>query len=421
MTTAAAVKHADLHAQAFAAWAERIKAELVGNILPFWPRHVLDRVHGGFIGEVGGDLTPRPEAPRGCVLNARIVWTYSAAARLIDPLWRATAEHAFDYFVKYFWDRQEGGLFWMLAPEGAPVDARKQTYAQAFGIYALAEYHRATGDARALDLAKRLYGLVETHCFDSVYGGYFEARDRAWKSLDDVRLSDKDLNAPKSMNTHLHVLEAYTNLLRVWPDAELKARHRALIRIVIDRVVDRATAHFRLFFDAQWNAIGDHVSYGHDIEGNWLLTEAAEVQGDPGLMAEVRALAVRMAAAVADQGLDGDGSLLYEADGKGRLIDAKKHWWAQAEAVIGFFNAFEISGNSRFLETSQSAWDYIEAHVVDRVHGEWRAKLSREGVPLTEAEDPDAVLAGPWKCPYHNARVCYEMLARLGRSENKVP
>jgi mannobiose 2-epimerase len=222
------------------------------------------------------------------------------------------------------------------------------------------------------------------------------------------------------MNTHLHVLEAYTNLIRVWPDPGLISRQRELLEIMMDHIVDGGTGHFKLFFDMQWNPLSRNVSFGHDIEGSWLLVEAAQVLGDPVLLARARKLAVSMAISVAEQGLDRDGSVFFEADGDGLIIDAKKHWWVQAEAVIGFYNAWQITHEVRFREASRRAWDYIEGHVVDRVHGEWHAKLTREGVPLTEAEDPEACLAGPWKCPYHNARVCYEMLERLAYTEKRT-
>ncbi len=414
-------EHANARAVTAVDWAGRIRAELVGNILPFWLRHVLDRAHGGFFGEVGGDLTVRADAPRACVMNSRILWTYASASRAIGAQWLAPAEWAFDYIRANFWDREQGGLFWMLDAKGAPLAPRKQTYAQAFGIYALSEYHRASGDAAALELAQKLYTLIEAHAFDPVGGGYLEARGRAWEELEDVRLAAKDLNSPKSMNTHLHVLEGYTNLLRVWPDEGLKAKQAALLAMMMDHIVDAETGHFKLFFDEYWTSLSDHVSFGHDIEGSWLLYEAAEVLGDESLLARARKLAIHMARTSLAQGLDPDGSMLFEADGAGQIIDAKKHWWVQAEAVVGFYNAYELTGEEAFRDAALRSWTFIEDHVVDRVHGEWHAKLNREGVALTEAEDSDAVLAGPWKCPYHNARVCYEMLNRLGRSESKTP
>jgi mannobiose 2-epimerase len=396
-----------------ASWAGQFRDELVGDILPFWMRHAVDRQNGGFFGMIDCDLNIRKEAPRASVINARILWTFSAASRLIGAEYRETADHAYDYLVNKFWDTKYGGLFWMLDHRGNPVSMRKQIYAQAFGIYALAEYFRATGDAASLDFARRLFWTIEDHSYDSVFQGYLEARDRDWHELDDMRLSEKDLNSPKSMNTHLHVMEGYTNLLRVWRDPALEAKQADLLILTMDRIVDPSTGHFRLFFDKRWNSLSDHVSFGHDIEGSWLLVEAAKVLGDAGLIERARKLAVTMAKTVYEQGLDRDGSLFYEADAQGQISDPKKHWWAQAEAVVGFYNAYQISGEAHFLEAAHLAWDYIEAKVVDKTHGEWHAKLTPEGLPLTAKEDSDACLAGPWKCPYHNARVCYEMIERL--------
>lgn len=394
-------------------WPRRIERELLDDILPFWTRHTLDRENGGFYGGVSCDLEVDREAPRSAVLNTRILWTFSAACRLGYAQYREAADWAYDYVLQKFWDRQHGGIYWMLDCRGNPLSDRKQIYAQAFAAYALAEYYRATGVEESLDRARELYRLIERTSLDPVRGGYLEARSRDWAVLEDLRLSEKDLNCPKSMNTHLHVMEAYTNLLRVWRDPALEASQKALLVLTLDRIVDPATAHFKLFFDLEWNSLTGHVSYGHDIEGSWLMVEAAEVLGDPGLLDRTKAVALRMAQAVADQALDQDGSLFYEADSKGRLVDPNKHWWAQAEAVVGFYNAYELSGDERFRDRAQRAWQYIEDKVVDRVHGEWHAKLTPAGRPYTAAEDGDACLAGPWKCPYHNSRVCYELLERL--------
>ena len=399
-------------------WAAQFREELTGNILPFWMRHAIDCDNGGFYGTIDCDLNVEKEAPRSAVLNTRILWTFSAASRLIGSEYRETADRAYDYIVQKFHDSEKGGLYWMLDYQGNPVSTRKQIYAQAFGIYALAEYYRATNNLEALGLAQRLFRLIEEHGHDPVFKGYLEAFRRDWQPLDDLRLSDKDLNSPKSMNTHLHLMEAYTNLLRAWRDPVLEARLAEVLTLTMDRIVDASTGHFKLFFDERWNALSDHVSFGHDIEGSWLIVEAAEVLGDANLIAHARKSAVVMAMAVYEQGLDRDGSLFYEADAKGEFIDPKKHWWAQAEAVIGFYNAFQISGETRFLDASRATWNYIETKVVDRVHGEWHAKLSLEGAPLAAHEDSDACLVGPWKCPYHNARLCYEMIERLEKQAN---
>ena len=396
-------------------WAARIEKELRENILPFWMRRAVDRENGGFYGKIDCDGNIDRESPRASVVNSRILWTFSAACRTLGAPYRATADWAYDYVVRKFWDAGYGGVYWMLGHLGNPISDRKQIYAQAFAAYAMAEYYRATGNPESLQFAQRLFRLIEDHSHDALLKGYLEARGRDWGALQDMRLSDKDLNCPKSMNTHLHIMEAYTCLLRVWKDPELRARQKELLEVTMDRIVDNATGHFKLFFDERWNSLSGHVSFGHDIEGSWLIQEAAEVLGDPTLLDRARKLALRMAQTVYREGLDKDGSLFYEADAKGALTDPKKHWWAQAEAVVGFYNAYQLSGDEHFLSQSYRVWEYIETHVVDRVHGEWHAKLSPEGVPYLEAEDPDACLAGPWKCPYHNSRVCYEMMERLNK------
>ncbi len=394
-------------------WAARIRQELTGNILPFWMRNTVDHGGGGFYGEVTNDLTVVKDAPRAAVINSRILWTFSAATRLLGNEYRSTADHAWNYIVENFWDHQYGGVYWMLDSRGKPISDRKQIYAQAFAAYGMAEYYRATGNDESLERALELFRLIEDKSYEPVYGGYIEACSRDWGALEDLRLSEKDLNSPKSMNTHLHILEAYTNLLRMWRDERLLASQTRLLEVTMDRIVDNSTGHFRLFFDNQWNSLNDHVSFGHDIEGSWLLYEAAETLRDAALLDRARKLSIRMAEAVYDQGRDKDGSIFYEMNSQGVFIDPNKHWWAQAEAVVGFYNAYQLSGDEKFLEASRAAWDYIEDKVVDRVHGEWLAKLKPDGTQYTAAEDSDACLVGPWKCPYHNSRVCYEMLERL--------
>jgi mannobiose 2-epimerase len=394
-------------------WAARIEKELRENILPFWMRYAVDRENGGFYGKIDCEGHIDREAPRASVIHSRILWTFSAACRLVDVEYRATADWAYDYIVKKFWDAEYGGVYWMLDHQGNALSGRKQIYAQAFAAYGMAEYYRATGKPEAREFAQRLFRLIEDHSHDAVWKGYLEARGRDWSALDDLRLSEKDLNCPKSMNTHLHVMEAYTNLLRVWRDPELVARQKELLEVTMDRIVDNTTGHFKLFFDNQWNSLNDRVSFGHDIEGSWLILEAAEVLGGAALADRARKLAVRMAQTVYDEGLDKDGSLFYEADSQGAMTDPNKHWWAQAEAVVGFYNAYQLSGQEHFLNQAYRVWEYIEEKIVDKVHGEWHAKLSPQGVSYLEKEDPDACLAGPWKCPYHNSRVCYEMMERL--------
>jgi mannobiose 2-epimerase len=387
---------------------QQLEQELTGNILPFWMTYVVDRVNGGFYGAVTNDLQVDNEVPRSAILCARILWTYAVACRILGAeQYVSMARWAYDYLTRVFWDQDYGGVYWTVDYQGNPVLDRKHHYAQAFAIYGLSEYYRATQEPQSLALAQTLFHVLEEHAYDEVYQGYIEGSSREWETLADMRLSAQDLNCHKSMNTMLHILEAYTNLLRVWDDAHLKARHRALVETFQQHIIDHQTGHFKLFFDDQWRSLSEIVSFGHDIEGSWLLWEAAEAQGDPALTARVRESAIRMAEAVYREGLDNDGGLFYEGSPQGP-VDVSREWWGQAEAVVGLYNAYQLSGQVHFAQAAHRCWTYIQAKIVDRTHGEWFKRLHRDGTP-----DPASYKAGPWECPYHHSRACFEMLARL--------
>jgi mannobiose 2-epimerase len=394
-------------------WRRQLEQELAGDILPFWLSHTLDRERGGFYGLVANDGRVDRDAQRSAVLTGRILWTFAAAYRVYQkPEYLQAARHAYEYLTGCFQDLKYGGFYWMVDAWGASLNTRKQIYAQAFAHYAASEYYRAAGEPAALALAQDIFRLIEEKSHDPQTGGYFEAYHRDWSALQDWRLSEKDLNCPKSMNTLLHVLEACTNLLRIWDDALLKQRLTELIEVFLQHVIDPHAGHFKMFFEADWASLSDHVSYGHDIEGSWLLLEAAQVLGDPALAARVKTAALRMAEAVYNEAREPDGSLLYEASPR-QVTIADKHWWAQAEAVVGFYNAYQASGEERYLDAAWQAWQFIDARVIDHKDGEWYAVLKRDGSPYSSAENPDQQKVGPWKCPYHNSRMCFEMMERL--------
>jgi mannobiose 2-epimerase len=382
------------------------EAELQGNILPFWMNHTPDPENGGFYGAITNELLVDNTVERSAVVCARILWTFSTAYRsYCDDGYLDIARRACDYLVRHFWDAEYGGIYWSLDCHGKPVNDRKHTYAQAFSIYGLAEFYRATGDIESLRLAQELFRLVEQHTYDAEYGGNLECRNRLWGPLEDMRLSAKEVNCAKSMNTLLHLIEAYTNLMRVWADPELKSKLRGLIRSFMDHIVEAQTHHLKLFFDRDWRSLSSEVSYGHDIEASWLLLESAEVLGEPGLLAEARRIAVEMAQAVYAEGRNPDGSLLYERTPQ---INDDRHWWVQAEAVVGFYNAYQLSGQDTFARAAAGSWQYIQAHLIDRQHGDWFKVLDNHNVPY-----PTQYKVGPWECPYHHSRMCFELIYRL--------
>ncbi len=392
-----------------ALWQESINRELHENILAFWIKHAPDERNGGFYGHISRDLTVLDQAPKSLVLNARILWTFAYAYRLFgQAAYLEMAERAYRYLNEHFVDREYGGLYWMVDAHGQPLETKKQIYGQAFAIYAFSELYRATGNEAALQQSIELFHTLERYSYDNNNQGYFEALSRQWLETNDNSLSARDLNEKKSMNTHLHIMEAYTSLYRSWPTEELRVKLSELIQVTMRHIVDSKSAHFILFFDERWQGKSAHISYGHDIEGSWLLIEAAETLGDDELLKEARALALRMAEAVLLEGVDEDGGLFNEADGDGTLLDSHKDWWPQAEAVVGFYNAYQHSGDERYREAALKSWRFIEERLVDRKYGEWLWSVKRDGTPSDNTEKISA-----WKCPYHNGRACFEMIERL--------
>jgi mannobiose 2-epimerase len=387
---------------------QKVEAELTGGILPFWLQHSIDHERGGFVGRISDGLVIEPCSEKGLILNARILWTFSRAYRRYgNSAYRAAADRAYAYLTQYFWDPAYGGYFWMLDCDGKPTDCHKRIYGQAFTVYSLAEYFHACGEDGALSTALELVEKIEAAGHDPLQGGYFETYERDWSLAAEQRLSEVDMDEKRSMNTHLHLLEAYAALLRVHENPLVRARLGELIEIFLNRILNPATFHFQLFFDEQWRPRSRKVSFGHDIEGSWLLVEAAEILGDPALLTRVREAAVHIAQAVYTEALDGDGGLLYEGL-DGHIHDSDKHWWPQAEAVAGFLNAWQISGQQHFLDAALGCWAFIEKRIIDRQYGEWFWLVSRDGVPGAGYDK-----AGPWKCPYHNSRTCFEVMERL--------
>ena len=389
-------------------WRSELEQELKTNILGFWIKHAVDEKNGGFVGKIGSDMTVEPDADKGLVLNARILWTFATAYRVYrEEAYRRMADRAYEELGNRFRDPQHVGLYWMVDVSGHPVQDKKQVYGQAFVIYALTEYHRATGSVESLEWAKELYRLIEKHAYDSVHRGYIEALAGDWTETNDLSLSGKDLNERKSMNTHLHVLEAYTNLYRVWKPEGLRMKLAELIDVHLELIVNSDNDHFLLFFDDEWNSKSDHVSYGHDIEGSWLLCEAADVLGDEERMKRVHVAALAMAEATLAEGTDNDGGIYNESDGHGHIDDAKD-WWPQAEAMVGFMNAYRLSGTEAMLQAAMKSWIFTKTFIRDDENGEWHWQVSRDGVPNRSYAKVD-----PWKCPYHNSRACFEGLERL--------
>jgi mannobiose 2-epimerase len=378
------------------------------NILSYWVRHTIDVRNGGFFGKLDNDNNVDDEAPKGSVLNSRILWSFSAAYNLTKNVqYLQMAERAYKYISRYFIDKEFGGVYWTIDHTGQPLDTRKQVYALAFAVYGLSEYYKSSLEEDAKQLAVELYEAIVEHSYDSKNGGYTEAFTREWKEIEDRRLSAKDANEKKSMNTHLHVLECFANLYLIWPDEKLKQRITALINIFLDHIFDAKTGHLILFFDEEWNPRGNIHSYGHDIEAAWLIKEAAEIIKDETLMEKVRSVSIKMADAAAE-GLDKDGGLWYEYNADENHLVREKHSWPQAEAMVGYLNAWQITADEKYLERSLASWEFIKNNILDNTNGEWFW-----GVTGDHSFMPGQDKVGLWKCPYHNSRACMEIIKRI--------
>lgn len=375
------------------------------NILHFWMDHMPDPENGGFYGKLDNNNKVKATADKGAVLNARILWTFSAAYNATkEPAYLETARRAFSYIDQHFIDKEHGGVYWSVDYKGNPAETKKQIYALAFNIYACSEYYMATRHEYAREIAIDGFNMIQQHSLDPSYGGYLEAFTRDWQEISDHRLSAKDANEKKTMNTHLHILEAYTNLYRIWPETALFKAIKSLLDIFYDKILNQQTGHLNLFFDDHWLLKGNSVSYGHDIEASWLLLEAAEVLQEPALIEKFKQVALQIADA-AMEGIDSDGGLWYEHTPKGLIME--KHWWPQAEALVGLINAWQISKDERYLQAARNNWAFTEKYILDHDKGEWFWGIKKDYSIMKEDK------AGFWKCPYHNGRACLEALKRL--------
>lgn len=381
------------------------------NILKYWMQHSVDKVHGGFIGRIDQNGSVDPAAIKGSVLNARILWTFSAAyLHTKDEALLAFANRAYHYINTYFIDEIFGGVYWSVHANGSPADEKKQVYAMAFMVYGLSAYYNATKNEDAKQTAIRLYNLIEEHAYDPVYGGYIEALSRNWQPAADLRLSGKDANEKKSMNTHLHVLEAYTALYLIWPDKKLQQQLTRLVQLFSKHIIDPLTHHQHLFFSETWEIRSAWVSFGHDVEAAWLLPEAAACIDDDDLFQKVNACSVSLVSAAA-RGLDNDGGLWYEYFPEEQRMIKEKHWWPQAEAMVGFLHAWEITGDKIWLHRSIQNWEFVKQKMLDTKKGEWFW-----GIDATGNTMPNQDKAGFWKCPYHNTRACLQIIHRINQN-----
>lgn len=383
-----------------------VSHDLTGNILPYWSAKMVDNVNGGFYGRIDRNDKVYPDAEKGGILNARILWTFSSAYRILgDTTYLRIAKRAKDYILTHFIDTRFGGAFRSLKADGTPSDTRKQLYTNAFFIYGLSEYSRATGDKKALAEARKIFDLFEKYATDREYNGYFEAFSRDWVRIRERMIGESSDKDEKTMNTSLHIMEAYANLYRVSGDKPVGDRLRNLVEIFLDKIIDQKTSHLICFLDRNWNGTSTVDSYGHDIESSWLLYEAASLLKDEKLIQRVSEAAIKIVTA-ASEGYQTDGSMLTEKDYTTGHFRNQRSWWEQAETVVGYLNAFELTGNEAYLDRSLKCWEYTKKYFLDTKNGGWFSSVSESGVPGGDK-------GGFWICPYHNGRMCMEVIERV--------
>jgi cellobiose epimerase len=403
----------------------KFQSELT-NILAWWQKFAIERNGDGFYGAADLEGKPVLNANKSCVLNTRILWTFSAAAKMFDNSeYLAVANRAYKVVTEDFSDTKFGGFFMELSPDNKVANDIKHTYSQAFAIYSLCKYYALNPEREVMDLIQENFKLFEDKTKDKNNLGYIEAFTRNWKPIEENRMADN--NEPKSMNTHLHVLEAYSALYKVWKNDLVKQCLTELLNIFLDKII-REDGHLGIFFDENFNEVEASkgiCSFGHDIEASWLLYEAAEILGDKKIIERMKPLAIKMANAVERVGVDKDGGLFLESTRYGSHVRTNKHWWLQAETLVGFMNAFELSGDKKHWETVKLSWDFINKYVIDHKRGEWYTKVNRLGVPylVEPKDDPSPYYRNdwkidPWKCPYHNGRAMMELIRRIDKITN---
>ncbi|MDO5522089.1 MAG: AGE family epimerase/isomerase [bacterium] len=390
---------------------EEVKEHLVNHIIPFW-KGLRDEEHGGYYGYYDFDLQLHKDATKGCILNSRILWFFSNAYMMLkDESLLKEANHAYDFLVNACYDHKNGGVFWSVSYDGKPEETLKHTYNQAFAIYALSAYYQASGNEQALSLAKELYHLIETKCKDEQ--GYLEAFDEAFEPVSNEKLSENGVMAEKTMNTLLHVFEGYTRLYEASKSEEVKNSLKWILSIFEIKVYNPKLQRQEVFFDRNWNTLIDLHSYGHDIETSWLIDYGCDLLEDKELTDRMSRITNALRQHIYDRAYV-DHSILNECENG--VDNTMRIWWVQAEGVVGFLNGFQKENRPEYLEAATNIWNYIKVYLVDhRENSEWFWQLNADRTP-----DKTKPIVEPWKCPYHNGRMCMEVMRRLQDKEEKV-
>ena len=386
------------------------------QILKFWENYTIDEENGGFIGQIDSDMTKHSEADKGVILNARITWSFSAAYIYTNKAqYLKLATRAYDYLIDKFYDHENNGVYFMIDYKGNPIVDRNQVIAVAFVTYAFSEYYIATKNEEALDYALKLFDSLETYALDKEFNGYFDAFSKEWEKLDDMRMYPGDANATKTMNANFHIMVAYANIYRAYKDDRVKRALKNLIEVLLDKIIDVKRGSLNLFFDTNWDIVQSNDNYGLDIEASWLIWDAAQVLGDKKLIEQIEPIVLKIVEHCLKFGYDKDGGMMNEGNDKDGVVNTYKSWWVQAESVIAFFNAYQMTEENKYLSNSLLSWDFIKKYVIDYKYVEWFGTVAKDDHEPNLEESK----IGPWKCPYHNSRMGLQIAERIDSIINK--
>jgi mannobiose 2-epimerase len=386
------------------------------QILKFWENYTIDEENGGFIGQIDSDMTKHSDADKGVILNARITWSFSAAYKYTNKTeYLKLATRAYNYLIDKFYDHENNGVYFMVDYKGNPTVDRNQVIAVAFVTYAFSEYYIATKNEEALDYALKLFDSLETYALDKEFNGYFDAFTKEWEKLDDMRMYPSDANATKTMNANFHIMVAYANIYRAYKDDKVKRALKNLIEVLLDKIIDTKRGSLNLFFETNWDIVPSNDNYGLDIEASWLIWDAVQVLGDKKLTEQIEPIVLKIVEHCLKYGYDKDGGMMNEGNDKDGVVNTYKSWWVQAESVIAFFNAYQMTEENKYLANSLLSWDFIKKYVIDYKYGEWFGTVAKDDHEPNLEESK----IGPWKCPYHNSRMGLQIAERIDSIINK--
>ena len=394
-----------------------LKSEVLAeheNILNFWEKYTVDEEYGGFIGQIDSDMTKQIRSDKGVILNARITWAFSAAYIYTKKnKYLELAKRAYEYLIDYFYDKENDGVYFMINYQGNSTIDRNQVIAVAFVTYAFSEYYRASKDEGAYEYASKLFNSLETHALDKESGGYFDAFSKEWEMLKEMKMYPGDVEAKKTMNANFHIMVAYANMYRAKKEEKVKNALEKLIDVLINNIIDTERGACKLFFDENWKVIPSEDNYGLDIEASWLIWDAAKLLGDDKIKEKVRPVVLKIVEHCLKYGYDNDGGMMNEGNDE-KITNSFKSWWVQAETVIAFFNAFEMTNESKYLARALHTWDFIKKNVIDYSNGEWFGTIGKDDHKPNLEESK----IGPWKCPYHNSRMGLQLAERIDEFVN---